>query len=215
MSKVILDPVAAPVPTADPAATGGQITVLATTFSWLTQTIGVPTVLVAVSVFSIMVLLDADAIQAVLADLHPIWVQMVKPAAWALLIPSVGRIALLLWRLIWPRKREDQSPEFKLRSTAEDVDALVKSLSNDENYNRDAQGGLGPPSLCLETEIATLKGKLESIGVHSPPSSEVAAWQNYLPMLRGWVAAGDLPTARWYRPGTTAIVGWRRSGIGS
>ena len=67
----------------------------------------------------------------------------------------------------------------------------------------------------LEIEIAALKGQLDSIGVHSPPSSEVADWQNYLPLLRSWVAAGNLRTARWYRPGTTAIVGSRRYGIGS
>ena len=84
-----------------------------------------------------------------------------------------------------------------------------KSLSNDKNYDHDKQGGLGPPLLCLETEIAALKGKLESIGVHSPRSSDGEAWRNYLPLLRGWVAAGDLRHARWYRPGTTAIVGWR------
>ena len=102
-----------------------------TIFSWLTRTIGALAVLVAASLFLIMVLLNADAIEDVLADDHPIWALMVKLGAWALLIPSVGRIAFLLWRLLWPRMRA-MSPKFKLRDMAEDVNALAKSLSNDE-----------------------------------------------------------------------------------
>ena len=184
-------------------------------FSCLTRTIGVSAGGRWVSVFTtalaIGVLLGADAIEDVLADRHPIWAQMVKPGAWASLMASVCVIAWLLW----PRMCVALSPKFKLRSMAEDLDALARSLSNDENYDRNEQGGLGPPLLCLEIEIAALKGKLESISVHSPPSSEVEAWQNYLPMLRGWVAAGSLRTARSYQPGTTAIVGWRRFGVGS
>ena len=164
---------------------------------------------VFITTLAIGVLLRADAIEDVLADRHTTWAQMVKPMvkpiAWALLMSSVGGIALLLG----PRVRAALSPKFKLRRMAEDVDALAESLSNYQNYDRDVQSGLGPPLLCLEIKIAALKGKLESVGVRSPPSSNGEAWRDYLPLLRGWVAAGDLRTARWYQPGRTAIAGWR------
>ena len=179
--------------------------------SCLNRTFGVSSLLLALAAFAIAALCSADAIENMLSARWPVWAQMVQPGAWALLTASVCGI---VWHL-WHRLCAALSPKFKLRCMAEDVDALAESLSNDENYERDAQGGLGPPLLCLETEIAALKGKLETIGVHSPPSAEGGAWRNYLPLLRNWVAAGNLSKARWYRPGTTAIAGARRYGIGS
>ena len=130
---------------------------------------------------------------------------MVKPIAWVSLMGAVAGIVVL----VWPHARAALSPRFKLRRMAEDVDTLAESVANEQNYERDASGGLGPPLLRLETEIAAIKGQLESFGIRSPPSADREAWRNYLPLLRDWVAAGDLRTARWYQPGRTAIVGWR------
>lgn len=177
--------------------------------SWLTRSAGARplagVVAVFIAVLAIGVLLRADSLEGVLEDRHPIWAPMVKPVAWASLMSSVAGIALL----VAARTRAALSPQFKLRCMAEDVEALAESLWNDQHYNRDAQGRQGLPLPCLEVEIAALKGKLESVGVRSPRSSDGEAWRNYLPLLRGWVAAGDLRTARWYQPGRTAIAGWR------
>lgn len=176
----------------------GRWKLVGTAVGWLTQMISGPAVVVwifvSVITLAIAVLLRADVS-------GPICVQMVIPVAWALLVATV---VVGTWR-VWVAL----SPKCKLRRMAEDVDTLANLLSNKENYGRDVQGGLGPPLPHLEIKIAALKGKLESIGVHSPPSTEGERWQDYLPLLRGWVANGDLHKARSYKPGTTAIVGWR------
>ena len=149
-------------------------------------------------------LLRVDAVEGVLGEHYPVWVPIIRPVAWALLAVGVAGIAMPLW----PRIPVALSPKIKLRCMAEDVDALAESLSKYQNHDCGTQVGHEPP-LLLEIKIAALKGKLESVGVRSPPTSDLKAWRDYLPYLRGWVAAGDLRTARWYQPGRTAIAGWR------
>ena len=173
--------------------------------SWLSRTFDAPTLRVGVLVFvtalSVGLLIRADTVEATLTDNYPILAQSVRPVAWALLIACVGIVAVLLWPLV----RAALSPKFRFRRMASDVDALAKSLSDHQKPNGDAPS----PPLRLEVEIAALKGQLEGIGVRSPPISDLETWHGYLPMLRAWVASGDLRTARWYHPGTTAIVDYR------
>ena len=180
-----------------------------TVISWLIRTfdasaLRVGTLLFA-SALSIGLLLDADKIEAVRANDHPIWPTLVRPVAWALLIACVGVAA----RLLCPLVRVALSPTFRFRRMAGDVDALAQSLSNCQKFDNGMQGVAGPPLPRLELEIAALKGQLETVGVRSPPISDLEAWRDYLPLLRAWVASGNLRTARWYQPGLTAIVDYR------
>ena len=179
-------------------------------FSWLSRTFDAPTLCVGVLVFvtalSVAILVRADTIEAVLADDHPVLAQSAQPVAWASLMACVGISALLLW----PHIRAALSPTFRFRRMASNVDALAQALSNDQNCNRDTNGGSGSQLLALEVEIAALKGQLENVGVQRSPSiSDLEGWNDYLPLLRAWVASGDLRTARWYHPGVTAIVDYR------
>ena len=91
----------------------------------------------------------------------------------------------------------------------QDVDKLVISLSNNHNAIRDEGLHTESPLPLLVNEIAALKGRLESVRVNSPPSSNLEAWRIYLRHLRGWIAKGDLAYARKYHYGTTAVAGWR------
>ena len=103
------------------------------------------------------------------------------------------------------------SPTVRLRSMGGDVDALAQSLSNCQMRVSEPHGSSVPPVLGVEVQIAALKGQLENVGVRSHPISDVEAWHDYFPMIRAWVASGDLETARWYQPGITAITDCRRT----
>ena len=170
------------------------------TASWLARTIGAPAaggaVSVIVAVLAINVLLRAHAIEAVLADGHPVWAQMIEPVAWASLMGTVWIIGLVAW----PHTLATFSPSYRLRRMAEEVDALANSLSDGKSYYWDPLGGSGAPLPRLEAEIAALKAKLRDLRVCSPPVSDSDEWNCYIPLLRGWVATGNLHAARAYLP---------------
>ena len=164
---------------------------------------GMP-VIFALAAVTTGVLYSASAIEYALARTAPVWAEFVRPISWGVLALCAGALVRENWRDL----ASIFSAKWKFRCLAEDVEVLAELVADDNNYKSEAQGVIGPPLLPLETKIAAMKGALGSIGVDSPPTRESADWQGYLPLLRSWIAEGDLEGARRYHPRTTAIVGF-------
>ena len=176
---------------------------------WVGRALGAPAsrigILVFFSTLVVAILYRADRIEAALFQDYPIQAQLLQPVAVAVLFASLGVSAFLLY----PDLRAALSPTYRFRRMALDVDSLAESLSNQLDHDNALQGASSPFPLMLENEVAAIKGQLEKLDIRSPPISELEAWNDYLPLLRAWVASGDLRTARWFHPGTTVIVDYR------
>lgn len=152
-----------------------------------------------VAVFAAAVLWQPQAIrEALRAGGHAVTAEMVEPAALAVLVASLC--------CIWFAARASVlalSPKQRLRDLAAEVSDLAVALTDRKSYYWDFERAFGDPLPVLEAQIAITKAHLDGLQIRSPGASDGEAWRAYIPLLSGWVAAGDLHAAREYRPATS------------
>ena len=169
--------------------------------SWLLRVLGARSVTLFLAAFAIGTLWRLPRIESALAEQTPAWSELIGPIVWA-------GVAASLWALGSPafiHLRAALSPVYRFRRLASRADALADELSDGGNYYaRIGVSGRMPPlrgKPRLEAKIASFKADLASLGivlgiVPTPHATDVSAWKQVFPELRGCMSSGDLSQAR-------------------